>query len=360
MSEVYKEIAFKELELSDSKWIRELLSYADLNSEDYNFTYQFLWRKTFKTAVARYGDWLLVRFNFNGSHSYLFPAGRGESSELKALIESLIAGAAADGGGELAFYGVLEHQLKWLEERFAGRFTAEPFRMGWDYLYSAESLLTLKGKKYQSKRNFANGFRKSNIWAFEPITKENIAECYAMNDEWCRRNGCGKEFWKENEFCAVREALANYFELGLQGGLLRVFEQGGTEAEAGVEATQRGRVVAFTIGELTNSDTLLVHIEKAFTDIRGAYQTISQEFLSYMNKLLLAAALNNDTLRDNQDVSSVTDANDGADGANEAEALSFRYVNREDDSGDENLRKAKMEYHPLRLIEKSIVTFQLK
>ncbi len=79
-----------------------------------------------------------------------------------------------------------------------------------------------------------------------------------------------------------------------------------------------------------------------------------------MNKLLLAAALNNDTLRDNQDASSVTDANDGADGANEAEALSFRYVNREDDSGDENLRKAKMEYHPLRLIEKSIVTFQLK
>lgn len=292
-------LAFKDIELSDSSWIRELFAFTDYNSEDYNFTYQFLWRNTFKSKVARVGDLVLIQYNMDGRRSYLFPAGKADDSQIADLINSLLSEE-----GQVVFYGVLPSQLEFLEKHFSGRYTAEQFRMGADYIYNAESLRTLKGKKYQSKRNFANGFRRNNNWTFEPISESSIAECIAMNDEWCKRNGCEENFWKSSEFCAVRIALNNYKALGLDGGLLRV----------------DGKVISFTVGEKANSDTLIVHIEKALTDYRGAYQAMSQEFLSYMDK-----------------------------------KTSFTLVNREDDSGDENLRKAKMEYHPIEIKEKYLV-----
>lgn len=312
-------LAFKDIELSDSSWIRELFAFTDYNSEDYNFTYQFLWRNVFKSKIARIGDLALVQYNMEGRRSYLMPVGRAEDSQKADLLNSMLGDESLLGeDGKLVFYGVLPSQLDFLERHFSGRFTAEKFRMGADYIYDAESLRTLRGKKYQAKRNFANGFRRLYNWKFEPITEENLAECRQMNDEWCRRNGCGENFWKASEFCAVRISLDNYRALGLDGGLLRV----------------DGNVVAFTIGERASSNTLLVHIEKALTEYRGAYQAMSQEFLSYMDK----------TLRERENIPDGTPA--------------FTLVNREDDSGDENLRKAKMEYHPIEIKEKYLVSLK--
>ena len=310
---------FKDIELSDSSWVRELFSVPDFNSEDYNFTYQYLWRNIFKSKIARIGDLALVQYNMEGRRSYLMPVGRAEDSQKADLLNSMLGDESLLGeDGKLVFYGVLPSQLDFLERHFSGRFTAEQFRMGADYIYDAESLRTLRGKKYQAKRNLANGFRRLYNWKFEPITEENLAECRQMNDEWCRRNGCGENFWKASEFCAVRISLDNYRALGLDGGLLRV----------------DGKVVAFTIGERASSDTLLVHIEKALTEYRGAYQAMSQEFLGYMDK----------TLRERENIPYGTPA--------------FTLVNREDDSGDENLRKAKLEYHPIEIKEKYLVSLK--
>ncbi len=310
------DLIFKDIELSDSKWIRELFSVPDYNSEDYNFTFQFLWKNTFRSKVARIGDLVLIQYNMDGRKSYLTPVGKADEHQVADIINSMLNESSLLGDdGRLVFYGVLPSQMDFFEKNFAGRYTSEQIRMGADYIYDAQALKTLSGKKYQAKRNFANGFRRLYRWRFEPICESNMEECLQMNDEWCRRNGCGQDFWKNNEFCAVRVALNNYKALDLDGGLLRV----------------DGNVVAFTIGERTSSDTLLVHIEKALTEYRGAYQTMSQEFLGYMDGVL----------RQRENIPEGTPA--------------FTLVNREDDSGDENLRKAKMEYHPIEIKEKYLV-----
>lgn len=310
------DLIFKDIELSDAQWIRELFSVPDYNSEDYNFTFQFLWKNTFRSKVARIGDLVLIQYNMDGRKSYLTPVGRADEHQVADIINSMLNENSLLGDdGRLVFYGVLPSQMDFLERYFGGRFTSEISRMGADYIYDAQALKTLSGKKYQAKRNFANGFRRLYRWRFEPICESNMEECLQMNDEWCRRNGCGQDFWKNNEFCAVRVALNNYKALDLDGGLLRV----------------EGNVVAFTIGERTSSDTLLVHIEKALTEYRGAYQAMSQEFLGYMDGVL----------RQRENIPEGTPA--------------FTLVNREDDSGDENLRKAKMEYHPIEIKEKYLV-----
>mgnify|MGYP000293777689 CR=1 FL=1 len=61
----------------------------------------------------------------------------------------------------------------------------------------------------------------------------------------------------------------------------------------------------FTVGEELCKDTFVVHIEKAFADVQGAYPMINQQFVEH-------------------------------------ECMDYTYVNREDDAGEEGLRKAKV------------------
>ena len=121
-----------------------------------------------------------------------------------------------------------------------------------------------------------------------------------MSLEWCLNAGCREDESLFDESCAVEQAFKHFFELGLDGGLLRV----------------KGRPIAFAMGEPLNFDTYVIHIEKAFHEIQGAYQMINQQFAA---------------------------ANCG----------NFTYVNREDDAGDEGLRRAKLSYDPAFLLEKA-------
>jgi hypothetical protein len=102
-----------------------------------------------------------------------------------------------------------------------------------------------------------------------------------------------------NEEKMVKVVLNNYSAFGFVGGVLKV----------------GGKVVAFTIGEVVN-DTLFIHIEKASREYAGIYETLS---------LLFARDL--------------TDKN-------------IEYINREEDVGDEGLRKSKMSYNPIALLDK--------
>jgi hypothetical protein len=252
------------------------------------------------------GDYLVVRFFPNGAPApmYLFPSGRGTAEELKGVLESCMEDARQNGHPFL-MASVQNGHREILENLFPDRFTFEPNRDYFDYIYSAEDLTFLRGKKFQSKRNFVSRFKRQEGWSYEPLGKDNLKECAAMSISWCAKYGCGKDPSMASESCSVKNALQNFEQLGLMGGLLRL----------------NGEVVAFTIAEKTNSDTLLVHIEKAYGDIVGAYPAIANEFLR--NSIV-----------------------------EEGEQLSVKYINREDDAGDLGLREAKMQYHPLFLLEK--------
>ena len=302
---------FKEITLQDKDWMRRLLGYSDNRATEFNFTVLFIWRKIMNSRVCRVEDFFVVKFHPQGAPDpmYIFPAGRGTEQQLRHLLQECMADAQA-GGHPFCMASVQQEQKEVLESLFPDKFSFEPVRNSFDYIYSAEDLTFLRGKKFQSKRNFISRFRKQEGWSYETVGKENLHECMEMSLRWCAKYGCGKDPSMQSEHCSVKNALDNFHELGLQGGLLRL----------------NGEVVAFTIAEKTNSDTLLVHIEKAYADIVGAYPAIANEFLR-------------NTI--------VTDEVEGK--------LSVTYINREDDAGDLGLREAKMQYHPLFLLEKYMV-----
>lgn len=291
-------LEFREIELSDKDWINELLSRSDFMGSEYTFANNFAWRKIYNTKICRYKDFYLVHTNFRRP-SFMFPVGEGDLHE---VIEQMRKYADANGF-PLVIHSMNKKSLELLEEIYPNSLTTSTNRDDYDYIYNTSDIITLKGKKYHSKRNHINRF-KDNDWSFEPITEENIEECSDMNNEWCRQNDCNSDESKKQEFCAVKQMFKNFFELGCKGALLRL----------------DGKVVAFTIGEPLNSDTYIIHVEKAFSDVQGAYPTINREFAEYA-------------------------------------ASDFAYINREDDAGSEGLRKAKLSYNPAFMLEKYWVEF---
>lgn len=288
-------IEFKDIELEDKVWVDELLSYSDFRGCEYSFGNNFIWRSIYNMKIARYKDFYLIHHD----KGYFFPAGKGD---LKEVVEELKKHSENDGN-PLCITTMNKLSMEWLKETYCESIEITTNRDLYDYIYNYNDLSTLGGKKLHSKRNHINRFKENN-WRYEKITPLNIAECKEMSTKWCElNNGDDKE--KVNEACAVNDGLKNYFKLGFVGGLLKVDE----------------KVHAFTFGEKLNSDTFVVHVEKAFTEIQGSYPAINFEFI------------NN-------------------------ECFGYKYINREEDMGLENLRKSKLSYRPVFLEEKFMVSFK--
>ena len=188
-----------------------------------------------------------------------------------------------------------------MEQCCPGRFVFTPDRDNFDYLYLAEKLATMGGKKLHGKRNFCNRFEKTHSWEFRRLTRGLIPACMEMLGQWQAEFDTPPDGLEE-EHGAIIRAFMRYDALGLEGGALFA----------------EGRLIGFTIGEVISSDTFDVHFEKAFASIPGAYPMVCREF----TRQLLADHPN------------------------------IVYLNREDDMGQDNLREAKLEYAPELLLAK--------
>ena len=292
------EINFKRPMLADRDEINRYLAYADTRSCEMTFANTYLWARHYDIGFAIVED-MLVFGHTAGETSFTVPVGPGD---LKKTVDTLMA-YCEEKKVPFQLHNVTEEEFARLEALYPGVFSIEYEREYADYVYETEKLANLSGKKYHSKKNHINKFKNLYPdWSYEPVTKENIEECFQMALRWRELNGCEEDEEKHAEICVTLNFLRLFEELEMRGGALRV----------------DGKIVAFTIGEPVGKDTLVVHIEKAFADVQGAYTMINQQFAEH-------------------------------------EGEGFTYLNREEDMGEEGLRKAKMSYKPVFLIEKGVV-----
>lgn len=296
------EITFRKPELTDRNMVLRHLAERQLRGCERTFANIYLWARFYNVMLAEIQGTVVFRSEFDGKYSYTYPIGAGDR---KAVVELLLADSE-EKGYPFQLHAVSEGEMAELEEYFPGKFQVEWPRDVEDYVYETEKMISLSGKKYHGKKNHINQFKAAHPdWSYERITDDNVEECFQMALDWRRDNGCEDDPEKNSEMCVAMNSLRLHKELGLVGGLLRA----------------EGRVVAFTLGEPVCDDTFVVHIEKAYADVRGAYPLINQQFLEH-------------------------------------EAAAYKYVNREDDTGDEGLRKAKLSYRPVFMVEKGIVTLK--
>jgi hypothetical protein len=292
-------LQFKPIALQDKDWIRPLMRSENLRSADTSFGSLYFWSAGEKRYIARSGDRVILMFRGGDGPVFLFPFGSGS---LVPAVRELKEYCDAQQQ-PLILAGVTENYVPVLEKLFPGSFTITRDRRFDDYIYSAEKLATLSGKALHAKRNHINSFESTyRDWRFEPLKTEHLPLCLELMEQWreAAEEHVERDIYDEQD--ALRLALREYKELGLYGGLLRA----------------DGVPVAFTLGEPLSNDTFVVHFEKAVADIRGAFPMINREFVRYI-------------MREFPDV---------------------QYINREDDMGLENLRKAKESYHPAMMVEK--------
>ena len=183
------------------------------------------------------------------------------------------------------------------------QYIVEEDRNYFDYVYDAEKLRNLSGKKYHKKKNHVNAFLKEYDGRYD------------FRLMCCMEEGHVQEFLEQWRDARDIEDEYNRVDYELEGikyvldhcRMLKM-RMGGVFID--------GKLEAFSLGSYSPEEkTAYIHVEKANPEIRGLYPFINREFLRQ--------------------------------GFEDAE-----FVNREDDMGLEGLRKAKLSYHPVKLVKK--------
>ncbi|WP_215829086.1 DUF2156 domain-containing protein [Pelorhabdus rhamnosifermentans] len=299
-------ILFQPVLLEDKEVIDEFLHSNPSESSNCNFTNFYMWRKPYHIEWTVVDDCLCVKASHHGQ-TYLLPpvANKGGNID-KALVA--ILRYFEEMGEQFMLKGVTVESKAVLEALRPGNFQFVSDRDNFDYVYLAEDLIGLKGRKYSSKKNHLNYFKRTySQYQYLSITNDLLPSCLETALEWYDLRGLDEESEIELEKAAVIDLLNHYEVLGLSGGAILI----------------DGKMEAFTIGEQLTSNMALVHIEKGNPNIRGVYQAINQEFCR-------------DRWSD------------------------MKYINREEDMGMEGLRQAKESYHPVKLVEKYDAFMALK
>lgn len=292
-------LQFKPLEKED-KPVLDCFFRADYyENSHFNFTNFFMWREPYRIAWAVEDKVLYMKASWDGAEFALQPfCTEDRWNEAIGVWLSYFAEQGAD------------FRMRGIEKRMADALTAYPEadfeitadRDSFDYVYDAASLISLSGRKYHSKKNHLNSFRKEYPEAeYRPICEDIVMRIKLNLNAWNKQRASEHpdDPFIPLERQAILEVLNNFSDFHLKGGALLL----------------GNRVIAFTFGEQLNSDTAVIHVEKADPEIRGAYPAINQGFVEHAWS-------------------------------------DMKYINREEDMGIEGLRKAKESYKPVKMIEK--------
>lgn len=270
----------KPLELTDRPLIESALKQNPLPLSDYTFTNLWMWNHKRSYKILQMDGFICLKFEQDSNEVHLYPMGEGSrNTVISKLGKHLTMRAIPENAG-------LNYSL------------TEEFGRA-DYIYLYEDLLELPGNRYQAKRNLIHQFTDTHDFEYKEITPDCIPQIKEMEQSWFEQHPEA-----ELEHRAVMTLLNDFSHLNAVGGAIIV----------------DSKVIAYSFAEYLTPDMLVVHVEKALTEYKGAYQIINQQLLMHLTPV--------------------------------------RFVNREEDLGLPNLRKIKTSYHPIRLEKKYVLNLE--
>lgn len=286
---------FEPVELNHADMLKAAFSSQKYRISNFTAGSAIMWQKIYNIRVCEAFGCVILSADYpREGKCYSIPVG----GEVKAAINA-VYDECKNSGEKCIFSDVPEGGLELLKEIFGEKRLKISTDDGWsDYLYNASDLITYSGKKFNGQRNHVNRFNRLYPDAvFEPLTRENFDEAYEFLKNYISQNGTTSESG-ELEGCAAIRLMKRYFYLNLYGAILKA----------------NNKIISLSIGEKVG-DTLFVHVEKGLIEFSGVYQVMVQKFAeTYAGDLL--------------------------------------FINREEDDGVEGLRKSKLSYHPIGLLNK--------
>lgn len=295
-----KSFSFKKLELEDIPKILPFLNSFSSHLSDFTIGGLFMWRDYFNIEYLIKDESLFFKLDLSErKNMFTFPIG----GDFRKNIEFLKKYSTLNNL-PLIFSIISDKELSILKENYE-IVDIKNEREWEDYFYLSEDLIELKGRKFNTQRNHINKFiRTYPEYQLVEINKDNInlAIDFLIN------------FYKEYEKTSsisieekniTFELFDNYFKYNMLGGMLKVDD----------------KIIGISVGEIIN-DTLFIHTEKADRNYLGVYQMLNNEFAKHYGE-------------------------------------NTTYINREEDVGDEGLRRAKLMYNPVELLKKYIVEVKI-
>ena len=292
-------LELNDITLDKKELIDSFLKRRKSRNSEFSFSYLYMWRKSYDMKYAITDDMLCILPKHTGGPRFENPDGTSRS--IKKFVGTLLE-YFKESGEEPLIHLYDESTMELLVKEFPDKFIITEDRNNFDYVYRVDELTKLSGKKFHSKKNHINKFKKMYPdWEYCRLSPENNGECMALFDEWQTDKG-----WEAESIGEEREALCEFLNnrdtLGYIGGGIRV----------------GGRLVAFSFGEALGADTAVIHVDP---NCEGAFAIINQQFLEH-------------------------------------EWQDYTYVNREEDMGIPGMRKAKESYHPAFMIKKYVATLK--
>lgn len=285
-------------EAEDEDWINSCIAVSGTMASDASFANIYLLRNKYSTKISRYKDFIIRKYSGKGARcGYTFPLGKGDVAKALAEIEK----DAKECDERLQFAFVTEEQKEVLENAMPARFCYSSDAGDSDYIYLRSELASLSGKAFHKKKNhFSKFVRTYPDYKYYEIGACNIYDAQKVADAWYYEHLQDEDASQLAEYKAIKEALENFEELGLIGGIIYVNDS----------------PCAMTIASKINENTVDVHFEKAVGEyaLNGGYAAINKLF--------------------SEKLDGVT------------------WLNREEDIGIEGLRKAKLSYRPKIMLKK--------
>ena len=256
-------ILFQPFEIQDRPI---LLPYLRKKSQtcDRTFTNLFCWQHHYRTQWAEVDGWLIVRAHINGERKAAYIALSQEDNPHYSEIIPLLEADATQNDQPLTLMGLNDDECELIEQQFPGSFVFDRNRDFADYIYKADNLRTLKGRKYAQKRNHVNKYTTLYTYHYEPITRENIADCLKLEEAWIAQHDHDES--ARAEYDTICRAFQYFDELELMGGALYVDDQ----------------IAAFTYGSAVNDYIFCTHVEKGDIRYEGIYQMINHLFAQHI------------------------------------------------------------------------------
>ncbi|HEY3348089.1 MAG TPA: phosphatidylglycerol lysyltransferase domain-containing protein [Nitrospirota bacterium] len=287
---------FRPIQLEDRQRFEGIFKAMQPEISEYNFTNLFMFRHVHEYRISELnGNIAILAKSYSGRHYFLPPLGENMVPE---TIDAMIEHLKCQGCDQKVAIASREFIDKYIKD--STKYAFEYDEDNADYVYSASDLATLPGRKFHDKKNFLNRFLKSYPnHEYRRLTAELIPQAKELVVRWCQEK-CSLEVPSTvGETEATLYALDNMDNLSSIGGTVLV----------------NGKVEALAIGEPLNDHTAVVHVEKANSEFSGLYQFMASEFIAQ-------------------------------------EFKGYEFVNREQDLGEPNLRKSKLSYNPVKMVEK--------
>ncbi len=297
--------------IEDRPILEEYLNGYEYKTSGLSFSAQYMWREINRFSWDVVGDYMCIS---GISHleledgiilPFMFPPltknGKYDKDSLRETIFK--SKEHFDKLGQPFSLRLVPFHLVEIIREAVPELSWKDDRPNYDYIYLTQDLIDLKGRDFHGKKNHLNYFHKTFDYKYVKMASSMADDAMRFIDEFNKRKevpASEMEMLKMEEE-AMKDVFQNLEKVGYEAGAILIDD----------------KIEALAIGGRLGTKMITEHVEKANVNFRGLYQAINNEFCKNT-------------------------------------AAWAKYINREEDMGIPNLRKAKLSYRPVKLLEKYI------